>query len=121
MTEKVDKKTQQISLAVPEELVRSADFVGEGTGQDRCALLLRWLQAGAEREMLQMVSGAELSTGKFVEVMGVTYFDVHPLAQKHGLEIGPTAEESRYAWERYGKDVARALKASRRNVEQEQE
>ena len=88
MSEKDSKITQSILLDVPEELVRSADFVGESTGQDRCAMLLKWLQAGAEREMLQLVSEGELSTGKFVHLLGVTYWDYQPMREKYRVELG---------------------------------
>ena len=88
MTEKVNQETQLIPLEIPEELVRSADFVGELTGLDRCAMLLYWLQAGAEREMLQLVSDGKLSTGKFVHLLGVTYWDYHPMREKYGIELG---------------------------------
>lgn len=88
MTEPTSKKTQMISLPVPEELVRSANFVSKELGWDTSDLLLHWLRAGTEREMLKMVSAGELSTGKFVELLGVTYWDYHPLREKYGVELG---------------------------------
>ena len=115
MTKQMNKETQQISLAVAEEIVRLADFVGESTGQDRCALLLRWLQAGAERETLRMVSAGELSTGKFVELLGISYHDYHPMREKYGVSLECDEEETGYAREVYPEKLAAVLKESRKS------
>ena len=118
MTERMNKETQLISLAVPEEIVRLADFIGESTGQDRCALLLRWLQAGAERETLRMVSAGELSTGKFVELLGISYHDYHPLREKYGVSLECDEREMEYAQEAHSESLAAVLKESRKSQQE---
>ena len=112
MTSKLSKGNQSITLQIPEELVKSADLYAELLDMDRATVLLHWLQTGAEREMLQLVSEGDLSTGKFVEVMGITYFDVHPLSKKYSIQLGLTAEESQYLRDKYGGKLANTLKAS---------
>lgn len=84
-------------------LLQAADLCGDLQRADRAAILLEWLRQGAERELLQRVSAGELSTGKMVELLGITYYDVPALAAKYGLEIGATGEQSCYALEQFAK------------------
>ena len=121
MTAKSGRGNQTVTLEVPEELIKSAELYSELTGIDKGTALFRWLQAGAEREMLQLVSDGELSTGKFVEVMGITYFDVHPLTQKYRIEIGPTEEQIQYMWDHHADAVGKILRDSRRCADKEQQ
>ena len=108
MNSQKNQLNQTVTLDIPEELARSADFVGELTGQDGCAMLLQWLKAGAEREMLQLVSDGELSTGKFVELLGVTYWDYHPMREKYRVELGSDPD----IMEKYAGRFAEVLRAS---------
>ena len=84
-------------------LLQAADLCGDLQRADRAAILLEWLRQGAERELLHLVSAGELSAGKMVELLGITYYDVPALAAKYGLEIGATGEQSRYALEQFAK------------------
>ena len=84
-------------------LLQAADLCGDLQRADRAAILLEWLRLGAERELLQRVSAGELSAGKMVELLGITYYDVPALAAKYGMEIGATGEQSRYALEQFAK------------------
>ena len=118
MATRSSKENQSITLQIPEELVKSADLYAELLDMDRATVLLHWLQTGAEREMLQLVSEGELSTGKFVEVMGITYFDVHPLSKKYSIQLGLTAEESQHLRDRNNGKIAEILKASRKTHEE---
>ena len=70
MTTELGTGEQSGTLPIPEELVEAAVLYAEVLDLDRSAVLLRWLRAGAEREMLKLLSDGEISTGKFVEVMG---------------------------------------------------
>ena len=94
-------------------LLQAADLCGDLQRADRAAILLEWLRQGAERELLQRVSAGELSAGKMVELLGITYYDVPALAAKYGLEIGATGEQSRYALEQYVPAVRQNLKSRR--------
>ena len=121
MTEPTGKKAQAISLPVPEELARSAEFVGKELGWDSSELLLHWLRTGAEREMLQLVSDGELSTGKFVELLGITYYHVHPMTQKYNIAIGPTEEQLKYMRDRHADAVGAILEQSTRPQQEQQD
>ena len=112
MTIQLSKGNNGLPLEIPDELVQAADLYSNLTQTDSSTVLLRWLRNGSERELLQLVSDGELSMGKFIEVMGITYYDIHDLAQKYGIELGPTAEESRYARENFGGVVSKNLKAA---------
>lgn len=70
------------------------------------------MDTGSEQELVQLVSNGELSTGKLVELLGITYHDVPALAEKYGVEIGATGEQSRYALEQYGHLVRKSFKVS---------
>lgn len=115
MPSRTNKKTQTITLQIPEELVNSADLYGKLLGLNQSAALLQWLRAGGERAMLQLVNKGELSTGKFVEVMDVTYHDVHPLREKYRLELSRPEESDEesglFRDERAGK-ITEILKSS---------
>lgn len=121
MIEEDNNKTRIVSLPVPEELVRSAEFVGEELGWDSHEILLQWLRAGTEREMLKMVSAGELSTGKFVELLGITYFDVAQLTEKYNIEIGPTEEQVQYMWDKHAEAVSAILKKSVKSQQEQQD
>ena len=114
MNDKFGENTNQLSLQVPEELLKSAEFCGALTGIDKSTMILQWLQSGAERAMLQLVCDGDLSTGKFVELLGITYHDFHPMRQKSGVELGSSEEEMNYMRENYGDQVRESLRKSLR-------
>ena len=120
MTTELSQGDQSRALPVPDELMDAANLYAELADLDLSTVLQSWLRIGAERELLQLVSDGELSTGKFVEIMGITHFDVSPLAEKYGMELGPTAEQSQYSWERHGDAVARILRNSRKPQQEQQ-
>ena len=82
-------------------LRQAAALCGDLQRRDPAAVLQEWLTRGAERELLQLVSAGELSTGKMVELLGIAYHDVPALAAKYGLKIGATGEQSRHALAQY--------------------
>ncbi len=64
--------------------------------------------------MLQLVCDGELSTGKFVELLGITYHDFHPMRQEYGVELGSSEEEMNYMSENYSEQVRDSLRKSLR-------
>ena len=112
MTAKLTKGSRKLTLQIPEELLQSADQCSETLGADRHTVLLGWLQAGAEKGMLQLAAEGKLSAGKLVELLGITYHDLHPLAHEHGIALGATDEQVQYMGERYGRMAGEMLKPS---------
>lgn len=70
------------------------------------AILSELLRRGFERELMQMVSDGQLSVGRLVEILDITYYDVPELSRRYGIDLGPTPEQSRHALEKYGSLVA---------------
>ncbi|MYC28889.1 MAG: hypothetical protein F4X65_02210 [Chloroflexi bacterium] len=121
MTRKLSKKNQITSLEIPLELSSCAELFSEITGIDKSDALLDWLRSGAEREMLRLVSEGELSAGKFVELLGITYFDVPQLTEKYNIEIGPTEEQVQYMWDKHAEAVGAILKKSVKSHQEQQD
>jgi hypothetical protein len=111
---KPSKKTRTLHLSVPEGLMQAAELYGRLSQMERSTVLRHWIRQGSERELLQLVSDGQLSTGKLVEWLGISYYDVHDLAQKYGIELGPSDEQIQYMNENYGGKIAEILKASRK-------
>ena len=119
MTSGTGNKDQELSLPVSEHLLRSAELCCELIGMDISTMLHRWLQAGAEREMLKLVSDGELSTGKFVELLGITYHDYHSLRQKYGIALGSSEEELEYVNGEHAEAVGAILRDSLRSQQEQ--
>ena len=111
---KSSKKNRSLHLSVPEGLLLAADLYSRLSQIERSTVLRHWIRQGSERELLQLVSDGQLSTGKLAEWLDISYYEIYDLAQKYGIELGPTAEETRYMREQHGEEVARIIKASRK-------
>ena len=108
-------KTKVVPLRIPETLDAIATIKAEHEHMDKATALRQWLHAGAEDYVLGLLSEAKISIGRAVELLGITYYDIYPLVQRRGIELGPTDEQMAQSWEQLDR-VAAALnvkKASR--------
>lgn len=82
-------------LRVPEEIMNLAKFRAKEEYVDKSTALRQLLHLGSEEYVLRLVSGGRISIGKGAELLNVTIYDMHELAQKHSVELGATAEQMR--------------------------
>src|SRR5215211_5231267 len=93
------KKTKVIPLRIPENLNEIAALKADQEHMDKATALRQWLHDGAEKYVMQALADGRISKGRAVELLDVTYFDIYPLVEKYGLDIGPTDEQIRLAHE----------------------
>lgn len=74
-------KSKVMPLRIPESLDLIADM---------CATEQH---TGAEKYLLNMVSDERISIGRAAEILDTTIHDLHDLAMKYGVELGPTEEQ----------------------------
>lgn len=106
MTSQLSAENQTTSLLVPELIGQTAVMFSGLLDTNTSELLLEWLNRGFERGLLQMVSEGQLSVGRLVEILDITYYDVPELSRRYGIDLGPTPEQSRHSLEKYGSLVA---------------
>ncbi len=95
----VQTKNKVVPLRIPEMLDVIAQLSAEEEHTDKATALRQWLYEGAEHYVVRLVSEGRLSIGKATELLNKSYPDIYLLAQKHGLELGPTAESARLSSE----------------------
>ena len=106
MTSQLSAENQNTSMLVPELIDQTAIMFSGLLNTDTSDLLQEWLRHGFERGLLQMVSDGQLSVGRLVEILDITYYDVPELSRRYGIDLGPTPEQSRHALAKYGSMVA---------------
>lgn len=91
-------KTKAYPLRISEEIVTISKLRAQEEHVDQSTALRQFMYVGAEEYLLELVEKGRLSIGKSAELLGVSIYDMHQLARKHGVSLGPTlhqAEESR--------------------------
>jgi rRNA-processing protein FCF1 len=89
------KKTKVVPLRIPESLDEVASLRAEFEHTDKATALRQWLHEGAEKYVMKMLGEARISKGRAVELLGISIYDIYPLVEKYGLELGPSDEQLR--------------------------
>ncbi len=92
-------KTKVTNLRIPEGLLELADMCAREQRTDKSTVLRQWLYMGAEDYALKRLSAGALSTGRTTELLDTTYYDLHILARKKGIELGPDEQTQEMAWQ----------------------
>jgi len=87
-------KNKIVPLRIPEMLDVIAQLSADEEHTDKATALRQWLHEGAEHYIVGLVSEGRLSIGKATELLNKSYPDIYLIAQKYGLELGPTAEQA---------------------------
>jgi hypothetical protein len=88
-------KTKVVPLRIPEGLDALAALSGHEEHTDKATALRQWLHKGAELYALRLVGEGRISIGYAAEVLDLSIYDLHRLAEAHRIEIGATPEQSR--------------------------
>ena len=104
------KKTKVIPLRIPENLYEIAALKADQEHMDKATALRQWLHDGAEKYVMQALADGWISRGRAVELLDVTYYDIYPLLDKYGLDVGPSDEQIRLSHEN-AKNLKLAAKA----------
>ena len=62
---------------------------------DKTTALKQFLFTGAEEYIIGLVSKGRISIGKAAEILNKSIYDIQSIAQKHGIELSPTADQSK--------------------------
>lgn len=86
--------TKSYPLRIPEEIIAVSKIRAEEEHLDSSTALRQFLYRGAEEYILRLVEKGRLSTNRAAEILGVTTYDIHLIAQKNEIKIGSTLEQS---------------------------
>jgi predicted HTH domain antitoxin len=80
-------------LRVPRALLELAKLKAKNEHSDQTTALRQLLYRGAEEYVLSQWQAGHISIGRAAELLHLTIYDMHDLAQARRLDIGPTSEE----------------------------
>ena len=86
-------KTISYPLRIPKEIIELAALRSKEEYTDQSTALRQLLHLGAEEYILELVSSGRMSVGRSAELLNTTVYDIYRLAEKHGVELGGTAEQ----------------------------
>ncbi len=86
-------KSRVVPLRIPEYLDELAALCGQEQHTDKATALRQWLHEGAAHYVLNLVSQGRVSIGRASELLDLSIYDLHHLAETHGIELGPTEDE----------------------------
>ncbi len=86
-------KSKVVPLRIPKYLDELAALCGQEQRTDKSTALRQWLHMGAAHYILNLVSEGRVSIGRAAELLDLSIYDLHRLAETHGIELGPTEDE----------------------------
>lgn len=92
-------KSKVIPLRVPENLDELAALSAQEQHTDKATALRQWLHRGAADYVLKMVAEGRISIGRAAELLELTVYDLHRMAETQGIELGATDEQRRQSRE----------------------
>jgi hypothetical protein len=91
--EETMRKNKVVPLRIPEHLDELAALRAQEEHTDKATALRQWLHHGAADYVLKLVADGRVSVGRAAELLDVTVYDIHHLAERHGVELGATDEQ----------------------------
>ncbi|MBI4337851.1 MAG: hypothetical protein HY683_08515 [Chloroflexi bacterium] len=88
-------KSRVVPLRIPESLDELAALSAQEEHTDKATALRQWLHRGAAQYVLKLVAEGRISIGRAAELLDVTVYDLHYLAETQGIELGATDEQRR--------------------------
>lgn len=92
-------KSKVVPLRIPDGLDELAGIYGKQEHLEKATVLRQWMYRGAERAVLELVSEGRISIGRGAELLDLSIWDMHRLAQVYGIELGATIDENRESYE----------------------
>jgi hypothetical protein len=87
------KNTKVVPLRIPEKLEQVAALRAEIEHTDRATAMRQWLHEGADRYVVQLVSDGHITISRAAELLDVSIYDIHAMAERYGIQLGPTVEQ----------------------------
>lgn len=87
------RKNRVVPLRIPESLDDLAALSAQEQHTDKATALRQWIYHGAAEYVLGLVAQGRLSIERAAELLDVTVYDFHHLAETHKIEIGATDEQ----------------------------
>ncbi len=87
--------TTAYPIRIPEEIMALSKIRSQEEHLDQTTALRQFLYIGAEEYVVKLVAEGRISIGKAAELLKITVYDIHRIAQKHGIEIGATLKQIR--------------------------
>ncbi|MBI4141286.1 hypothetical protein HY485_05610 [Candidatus Woesearchaeota archaeon] len=88
-------ETISYPLRIPQEILTLAKLRAKEEYLDQTTALRQLLYLGAEEYVLNLVESGRIAIGKAAELLNLTIQDIHRLAEKHGIQLGATAEQQK--------------------------
>ena len=86
-------------LRIPEEIVQLAKLRAKEEHLDQATALRQLLHLGAEDYVLTLIQQGRISVARGAEILDVSLQDIHRIAEKHNIHIGPTEEQRKQSYE----------------------
>ncbi len=96
-------KSKVVPLRIPEHLDELAALSAQEQHTDKATALRQWLHRGAAQYVLRLVAEGRISIGRAAELLDLTVYDLHYMAETQGIELGATDEQRRQARALVGK------------------
>ena len=88
-------KSKVVPLRIPENLDELAALSAQEQHTDKATALRQWLHQGAGQYVLKLVANGRISIGRAAELLDLTVYDLHHLAETQGIELGAPDEQRR--------------------------
>ncbi len=92
-------KSKVVPLRIPENLDELAALSAQEQHTDKATALRQWLHRGAAQYVLTLVSEGRISLGRAAELLDLTVYDLHHMAETQGIALGATDEQRRQSRE----------------------
>lgn len=86
-------------LRIPQEIVMVAKLRAKEEYTDQSTAIRQLLYIGTEEYVLHLVESGRISIGRAAELLKTPIQDIHRVAEKHGVRLGPTSEQLRKSHE----------------------
>jgi hypothetical protein len=90
-------KTKVMPLRIPEGLDELAALAAKIGRTDKATVLRQWLYKGAELGALKLMSEGQITKGYAGEMLDLSIYEILDLAERYGIELGPSATQQRRA------------------------
>jgi len=92
-------KTKVFPLRIPEGLDELAALAARIDRTDKSTILRQWLYKGAELGALRLMSEGQVTKGYAGELLDLSIYEILDLAERYGMELGPSPAQQRRALE----------------------
>lgn len=88
-------KSKVIRLRVPANLDELAALSAQEQHTDKATAFRQWLHRGEAEYVVKLVAEGRISVGRAAELLDVTVYDIHRMAETQGIELGATDGQRR--------------------------